>query len=149
MHLGHTVSAAQWGLIIFSLLTSWLHCASARMAWVCDSPTMSLSVSGSCLKSFLKSSLRCLYVGLSTCRNGHTGVTDHLFPSSRHHPHASLQDFPGLFVSTSTWDHLVKTTHRCDKDGCFYSARPPLPYCGGFWQVHGNMVDDKQESSPR
>jgi len=28
---------------------------------------MSLSVSGSCLKIFLKSSLRCLYVGLSTC----------------------------------------------------------------------------------
>lgn len=29
-------------------------------------PTMRRSVSGSCLKSFLKSSLRCLYVGLKT-----------------------------------------------------------------------------------
>lgn len=36
------------------------------------SPTMSLSVSGSCLKSFLKSSLRCLYVGLSTCMDAHS-----------------------------------------------------------------------------
>lgn len=32
------------------------------------SPTMRRSVSGSCLKSFLKSSLRCLQVGLSTLR---------------------------------------------------------------------------------
>lgn len=43
-----------------------------RLIWSCDSPTMSLSVSGSCLKSFLKSSLRCLYVGLSTCSDTHT-----------------------------------------------------------------------------
>lgn len=31
-------------------------------------PTMRRSVSGNCLKSFLKSSLRCLYVGLRTCK---------------------------------------------------------------------------------
>lgn len=31
-------------------------------------PTMRRSVSGSCLKSFLKSSFRCLYVGLNTCK---------------------------------------------------------------------------------
>lgn len=32
---------------------------------------MRRSVSGSCLKIFLKSSLRCLYVGLSTCRGSY------------------------------------------------------------------------------
>lgn len=51
------------------------------------SPTMSLSVSGSCLKSFLKSSLRCLYVGLSTCSDRPESETSPPHP----HPHLNAQ----------------------------------------------------------
>lgn len=54
--------------IIDFLITNRLAVLRWPQCGLCiNSPTMSLSVSGSCLKSFLKSSLRCLYVGLSTC----------------------------------------------------------------------------------
>lgn len=62
--------------------------------WGVHSPTMSLSVSGSCLKSFLKSSLRCLYVGLSTCSSTRktTEKNIKMHPKLSHSPpHAQSQ----------------------------------------------------------
>lgn len=69
---------------------------------LCHSPTMSLSVSGSCLKSFLKSSLRCLYVGLSTCRHTHgqrrTRTRTRTHPRALHAPRRAPPP-SGLFAS--------------------------------------------------
>lgn len=106
------------------------------------SPTMSLSVSGSCLKSFLKSSLRCLYVGLSTCSDRH-GQKHSTHTSKTHTLHALWLTLARvvfvtqskLFVSMRTWDNLVKTTHRFDQDVGFTLIILWISFCGGFWQA--------------
>jgi len=46
-------------------------------------PTIRRSVSGNCLKSFLKSSLRCLYVGLRTYNTNKTTDEEHTHTLSR------------------------------------------------------------------